>query len=907
MVLAGVLTLASCTENEILIENNEASNNLYKIKFGEAFTDNATRASKQSSTNGTGFEVGDAMGIYGYQFNPSGDVDEVFTNTKVTKQSNGEWTYEGTKYWNPGSTYEFYGIYPQDESAYSFDTDTKFFTVNSFTVADAKDDQVDIMVAKKNETAPVNSVDMVFNHLLSNVNFYFKVQDKFNNSGIATYEVVNFDVTGLKSKGSYAQTGFDNNRSAVGTWTVDDASVYTYPAVTSGSIVKGEQLSLGDDLLLMPQAISDDATVSLTYRLVYKDGTTSTFGPRTLSLNKVRGLSRVQNDSIDVDGWQPNFRYNYFLAVNPSIRTNPTADYDGAVDGYTNPTGNVKTLDADDPANPYNDPSSPYYKENNTEVFWYVDVDNEDGDFNPNVDYAIFWVDLDGEVLTDNNGIRYTTLEAVVDKNRNGQLDADDKFDTDEMNYAGVADNATLNPYHLDVILQDLDNDGVAETPLQRDGDILGPEIPGNADVDGSIDGDGNPTGHVDKLDPDDPDNPTPGEDFYFVDIDNDGEYDPDVDYPIIWKDIDGDGKEEGVVDWNRDGEVGPEDNKDGDHTNYNGDPDDPDRNPDGVDVVLIEDPDNPGTLIELERDPKIPNNTGADWDGSNGGGDNVGGGTIIYTDVNDPDTYMIDVDGDGTGDYPIVWEDIDGDGKLEGGVDRDGDGHIDDVDQDGTNITTTPHDNDDDKLHKDPSDLTTTGDDAGKDVIMIYTDTNGDGVVDDNDEWKQLEWPSSGPDIVVWGNADTDGAENGYQKPYDYYVVVDGVAFIDVNRDGQYDPTVDYPIVWKDLDGTIYTDDDGSKYTTLEGIIDLNRNGKADAGDRVDNDGMDYLGRPDSETYNPDHLDVIMLDFDSDHVAETPLMKKNPLPIEQDTEIRFTADVDEWADDVQSEQIIRN
>ena len=440
------------------------------------------------------------------------------------------------------------------------------------------------------------------------------------------------------------------------------------------------------------------------------------------------------------------------------------------MDGYQNPTGNVKTLAADDPANPYNDPSSPYYKENNTEVFWYVDVDNEDGDYNPAVDYPILWVDLDGEVLTDNNGVRYTTLEAVVDKNRDGVLDAADKFDDDEVNYAGVADNTTLNPYHLDVIMQDLDGDGVAETPLQRDGNQLPPDIPGNADVDGSIDGDGNPTGHVDKIDKDDPDNPTPGEDFYFVDIDNDGEYDPTIDYPIIWKDIDGDGKEEGVVDWNRDGEVGPEDNKDGDHTNYNGDPDDPTLNPDGVDVILIDDPDNPGTLIELEREP--------------------------------------------------------------GG---------------------------------------------------------------------------SGPDIKVWGNADADGATDGYQTPYDRYVLDGDFAFIDVDKDGVYNAAVDYPIVWKDLDGTIYTDADGSKYTTLEGIIDLNRNGVADAGDRVDNDNMDYLGRPDSETYNPDHLDVIMLDYDSDHVAETPLTKKVPVEIDLGTEIRFTADVDEWDDDVQSETVIRN
>ncbi|MCR5138853.1 MAG: fimbrillin family protein [Bacteroidaceae bacterium] len=905
ILVAAAVAMASCSKDEVLVDNQRQ--NAYRIQFGEAFPDNATRASKRPSTGGTGFEVGESMGIYGYQFSPDSSLpaDEIFNNTVVTKQTNGEWTYTDVKYWNPGSMYEFYGIYPQS-TAHTFDADTKRFTVTDFTVADAKDDQVDVMIAKKNETAPVNTVDMIFNHLLSNVNFYFKVQNKFNNSGVATYEVVNFDVTGLKSKGTYTQTGIDNQNSTVGAWAVDNASVYTFPTKTDGAIAKGQTLSLGDDLLMMPQAIADDATVTLTYRLVYKDGTSSTFGPHTFSLNKVRGLSRLQNDSVDIFGWEPNYRYNYYLAVNPSIRTNPTADYDGAVDGYKNPTGNVKTLDADDPANPFNDPSSPYYKHGNSEVFWYIDVDNEDGDFNPNVDFAILWQDIDGVISTDEFG-RYTTLEGIADRNRNGVIDDGDKFDDDTVNYDGVADDATLNPWHVDVIMEDRDGDGVAETPLQRDGNRLPPDIPGNADVDGSIDGDGNLTNIIDTLDPDDPDNPTPGEDFWYVDTDGDGEYDPDTDVPIIWKDIDGDGKEEGFPDWNGDGKVGPEDNLDGDHTDYNGDPDDPDRNPDGVDVILYDDPDNPGTLIELERDPKIPNNADADWNGSIDG-DNNGSGTIVYTDVNDPDTYMIDTDGDGIGDIPIVWEDIDGDGKLEGGVDRDGDGHIDDVDQDGTNITTTPHDDDDDKLHKDPSDLTTTGENAGKDVIMIHTDTNGDGVIDDNDEWKQLEWPEGPQPPVRWGNADADGATNGYQNPKDYYRIADdGTEYIDVNNDGVYDPTVDYPIVYKDLDGTVFTDADGNKFTTLEGIVDLNRNGIADAGDRVDNDGKDYLGRDDDPTLNPDHLDGIMLDNDGDHVAETPLVKKVPQPLEDDTIIRFTADVDEWADDQTSETIIRN
>ena len=41
-------------------------------------------------------------------------------------------------------------------------------------------------------------------------------------------------------------------------------------------------------------------------------------------------------------------------------------------------------------------------------------------------------------------------------------------------------------------------------------------------------------------------------------------------------------------------------------------------------------------------------------------------------------------------------------------------------------------------------------------------------------------------------GNADADGANNDYMKPYDYYRLTDnGIAYIDVDKDGAYDPTV--------------------------------------------------------------------------------------------------------------------
>lgn len=134
-----------------------------------------------------------------------------------------------------------------------------------------------------------------------------------------------------------------------------------------------------------------------------------------------------------------------------------------------------------------------------------------------------------------------------------------------------------------------------------------------------------------------------------------------------------------------------------------------------------------------------------ADSDGSKGDDDNdqpneKEGGSKYNPD--DPNVIQVHEDTDGDGDvddddewveYPVVWEDIDGDGKLEGGIDKDGDGHIDNADGD----KDTEFKGDD---KYDPTDGDDENNPDGKDVIMVHVDTDSDGDVDDDDEWVQLQ-----------------------------------------------------------------------------------------------------------------------------------------------------------------------
>lgn len=127
-----------------------------------------------------------------------------------------------------------------------------------------------------------------------------------------------------------------------------------------------------------------------------------------------------------------------------------------------------------------------------------------------------------------------------------------------------------------------------------------------------------------------------------------------------------------------------------------------------------------------LDTDPSDPNRESPE----------KGGGSRYNPDKPNEIEVWEDKDGDGKKDddewttYPVVWEDIDGDGNLEAGVDKDGDGHIDNVDKD----KETKHDGDD---TYDPTDGDDVNNPGGKDVILVYVDTDGDG---EPDTWRQLE-----------------------------------------------------------------------------------------------------------------------------------------------------------------------
>ena len=645
--LGGLMTV-SCSQ-DILVDNGikKPVGVSSEIEFGLSLTDAMTKASK---IPGNSFVAGDAFSVDGFQTTGVATV-QMFENQQVTYDGK-LWAYSPIRYWNAGSQYDFYAFYPYSVE-HTFNVDTKKYAIADFEVAQNPADQVDVMIAqRKINSSPYNTVDFVFNHLLSNVNFYMKASGELNLFKVKSIEIVAFEIEGLKSKGSFTQTDWNGNNAVEGTWTVDEKSVYKMP-VAGGQSTTTSLVDLQTDLLMMPQTISDDAKVSVTYKLNYQDGTSTMF-TREAKFANVAG-KRNGSEDVTIAKWESKNRYNYYLLVNPSKND------DGGNTGK--PNGTI-TTDSNDPSHPAN-----------------VDIITKDTDGDGKIDE--YWVDEDRDGTPDYPLVWKDPDPDDDDKTEYLYPDHDgdgipDFWDDDDPHSGDTDGDGT--PDNLWV---DKDGDGESETEISRKPETHNPDIPPvedeelpYIDYNGNMRGDTIPetndgyfTGEAMAIIKD-----ADGE--LWIDVDGDGV--PDI--KVVWKDVDGDGKLEGIADKDENCLATENDNYDGDHKDYTG-------RDNEFDPILIYDK-NQDKWIELEKDPgtgdidipeppveKKPNGTiSGDKDDPEHPADAI----IIGVDTDgdgEPDIYGVDTDGDGVIDIPLVWDDPDGDGTENLYPDHDGDG----------------------------------------------------------------------------------------------------------------------------------------------------------------------------------------------------------------------------------------
>lgn len=440
LVGASMMLFQGCKQDSVLTNIESLKDSSTEIQFAN-YIGSMTRASRGT---GNTFVAGDQMSVHGFQVDQSGLIARLFNNQLVEKESKGAlWTYTPPKYWDRSSTYDFYALFPYS-TASTFDPDNRLFNITDFTVADTADQQVDVMIAQQiTGHNPYNVVNLIFNHILSNVNFYIKTADDFATTGISKVTVTSFDVTGLYSGGSFEQTGW-TGKVFTGAWTPDTKSVYDMPTVKNVDYNIGatKAATLADDLLLLPQVINDNAVISISLKLVYNDGTEAMFN-RTIQLNRIVGKRASNGTQVLLSKWEPNYRYNYIISFDPSI-----TEHGGHYLPIANPDNDQDDLQNQDPDNPI-EPNVNIIKKDTDgdgipDEFW-IDEDLDD-----NPDYPIIWQDIDGD----------GKLEGLPDRDQDGQPD-----DTD-----GDGDP--------DVIWIDPDGDSILDTELEREeGDSL-PDIP---------------------------------------------------------------------------------------------------------------------------------------------------------------------------------------------------------------------------------------------------------------------------------------------------------------------------------------------------------------------------------------------------------------------------------------------
>ena len=448
-ILAGMVLISSCQQSGILHEIDPYANksNAY-IEFGN-IVNKMTRSAKSSGIKG--FQLGDTMAVWGIQ-DTDGTIDVIFNNQDVRYISDSTWTYDNKKLWNIGSKYMFYGVFPYSKTLYTMSDDENYYiSIPSYTTPDDTASQIDLMISERRNVSPFNTVQMYFHHILSNVNVYAKIGNGMDVTGIESITLQSIKFNNVKNTGSYQQTGWNQN-SAEGAWS-GQTGLMNIPAVTD-LVLGNTSTAIYKDYLMMPQTLFSteatpaDVTLDAKFHVIYKDGTSSTFVKNGIRLAGITGTTGGNSSLIST--WEPNYKYNYTLAFNPTRSTRIwDADGDGSlvIDPVTGDT--IKKND-DTPT----DGSMRYNPDEPDQIQVWEDTD-DDGIPDSWVTYPVVWEDVDGD----------GKLEGGIDRDGDGHIDNVDG-DTDTQQAPGgdtdkdPSDGNPNNPDGKDVILVHVDTDG---------------------------------------------------------------------------------------------------------------------------------------------------------------------------------------------------------------------------------------------------------------------------------------------------------------------------------------------------------------------------------------------------------------------------------------------------------------
>lgn len=245
IAIMAIAALAACNKAEVL-ETAKGD----AIAFGEAFVDNATKATDNTYSGTKGLTQ---FNVYGTVTGTAGTVN-IFDGVPVTGTVGAaEWSYDAqyAQYWIPGADYDFVGIVDADAVAQN---DLKMPTAITYNTAGQKD----LLYATahvEDATATQGVVNMTFSHLLSKAQFTVT-----SNTAGGYYH----SVTGIKV--SNFETG--TYTIADGTWAGKTAKDIEFGSVENVTSTDTKGKTNATQMLLIPNA----ATFNVTFTVdLYKN------------------------------------------------------------------------------------------------------------------------------------------------------------------------------------------------------------------------------------------------------------------------------------------------------------------------------------------------------------------------------------------------------------------------------------------------------------------------------------------------------------------------------------------------------------------------------------------------------------------------------------------------------------
>lgn len=324
--LVGV-ALTGCMKNEVYVPTCDTP-----ISFEVANYEAQTRA------NGA-FEY-DSFGVNAWSRDAAASESVLMMDGEIVEYVDDKWTTETPYYWPINGTVDFIAYYPANEEPdiiYDYaGGDT--YTYSNYTVED-----VDLMYADKairfsaNTAASDNKtgfsigsygfegVPTLFHHALAKVNFKVKNANPYETDNPAiTYEIVVNNIT-LKTynTGSVTLKNTGTGTASRGSWSVvdpeDEGNVWA-PKLDSNLETltwANANLVLADNSVkdyatrtqyVLPQTLTDDVTVSVTYTVTQKQNGTpisvKQYTPAAIKLN-----------TMGLESWEMNKNITYTISI----------------------------------------------------------------------------------------------------------------------------------------------------------------------------------------------------------------------------------------------------------------------------------------------------------------------------------------------------------------------------------------------------------------------------------------------------------------------------------------------------------------------------------------------------------------------------------------------------------------